>query len=44
MVSTWKKKKSKTTKFADVGSDNRNERERRELTTWNGKNGEEKLN
>ena len=46
MVSIWKKKKKKkmkTSKFVDAGSNNRNER--RELTTWNGstgKNGEGK--
>ena len=31
-LSFWKKKKSKTSKFVDAGSDNRNERERGKLT------------
>jgi hypothetical protein len=33
MLSTWKNKKRKTTKFVDAESNNRNER--RGLITWN---------
>ena len=43
MVSTWKTKKGKTSKFVDAGGYNRYERE--ELITWNGsteKGGEKK--
>ena len=36
MLSTWEKKKRNTWKFVGVGSNNWNERERRELTTWGG--------
>ena len=40
MLSAWKKKKKgKTSKFVNAGGYNRNERERGELTTWNGSTG-----
>ena len=44
MVSTWRKKEEKTSKFVDAEGYNRNERGG-ELTTWNGsteKGGEKK--
>ena len=44
-VSAWNKKKEKTSKFMDEVTIVMREREREELTTWNGsrgKNGEEK--
>ena len=45
MVSTWKTKKGKTSKFVDAGGYNRNEGGGK-LATWNGtteKGGEKKL-
>jgi len=41
MVSTWKTKKGKTSKFVNDGGYNRNEREREreELVAWSGSTG-----
>ena len=36
ILSTWKNKEGKTSKFVNAGGYNTNEREREELTTWNG--------